>query len=1264
MGNVARCRVLTIAVNVTAGHSRIPMPSTIRRFAVFVILLAVVHPAPAASQAQTFTLTIQLQGPSNGRVGIIPTGTLCDIPGPACVVNIAAGAAVTIVANTPIGSGVPGAFGNGTGSAAGCAKTTCTFTITANSTVTAAFDPANGPFVNVTPTLAGDGQGEIGIDNSRRQNFDPLQQTGTGSTYIAGSTVNVRAVPASESRFSGFSSGTGGAASCGSAATCSFIASANTTFTATFHALTSIAVNPAPTTALFVGRDQVFTAKGTFTNGVTETISSNGLGTWRTRAPMINARFSLAAAAAAGRVYAIGGIVGTSPGAPSSLVEAYDPAANSWSAVASMPTPREALGAAVVGGLIYAVGGNTTGSTPVAAVERYDPSTNAWTSRAPLAAPRRSLTVVALNGTIYAIGGETSAGTVATVEAYDPAANAWSARAPLNTPRKFLAAAAGDGVLYVAGGVGAGGGLASSVEMYDPVANTWTAKAPLPGARSTLAAASADGIIYMLGGDNGGAQSAAAAYEPVHNLWALKAGMPTSRNELAAVSLGGIVYAIGGHSGSAANLNTVEALTDALRWRSSNIAAATVDQGSPDVRVFGVAPGQSDIMASVGALSCGTACGKVSVTRNVITMALDHPSLQFGATKSGTAFTTSTPPQQVRMTQTGVGTVTWTVVVAQPWLRVTPASGTGPTVFSVSVVADPSLPASGTVSGIVSIMLTGADSGVGPISVSLAVQPAGVSAAPFGAIDTPAAGTTGVVGSLPVTGWALDDVGVSQVRITRAAVAGEVPGSEIFLGFASIVEGARPDVAATYPGLPKGTAAGWGYLLLTNFLPNQGNGTVTLNAYADDVDGHSTKLGSRTVTCANAAATTPFGAIDTPGQGDTVSGVVNNFGWVLSPGARRADPPSGGAVTAFIDGLPVGVPSGWASRTDLVALFPSAQYSGVGSALGVFTFDSMALANGVHTIAWSVTDNTGGAAGVGSRYFTVSNGGLMLGPSQNSVETTRSPTVIDSRATLEMPRAAALRLDSPQSLAAEVDAVTADAVTLHGRRGFDLASPLRDYAVERGGATVQAEELDRVELHLSGTGGHRYTGYLRTPDGVAPLPVGSTLDAATGAFVWMPGPGFVGPYDLAFVRWSRGRAVARQDVRIVLSAKGSNRVGPQTIIDLPGADRVFRSGEPIFLGGWAADLDAPFDSGVDTVHVWAYPVNGAGAWDAPMWIGAASYGGARPDVGEIYGDRFTNSGYGLLVRDLAPGTYDLAVFAYSTVQNGFAPARLVRVTVR
>ena len=181
-----------------------------------------------------------------------------------------------------------------------------------------------------------------------------------------------------------------------------------------------------------------------------------------------------------------------------------------------------------------------------------------------------------------------------------------------------------------------------------------------------------------------------------------------------------------------------------------------------------------------------------------------------------------------------------------------------------------------------------------------------------------------------MTGWALDDALVTRVRIVREAIAGEAPGTLVYIGDASFVPGARPDVAALYQGLPASTRAGWGYLLLTNFLPNRGNGTFTLRAYADDADGHSTLLGSRRITCTNDTATAPFGAIDTPGQGQTVSGTINIFGWVLARGTRRADPPGGGTVRVVIDGVLVGSPSGWTNRSDLTALFPAAQYSGIG----------------------------------------------------------------------------------------------------------------------------------------------------------------------------------------------------------------------------------------------------------------------------------------------------------------------------------------------
>lgn len=101
---------------------------------------------------------------------------------------------------------------------------------------------------------------------------------------------------------------------------------------------------------------------------------------------------------------------------------------------------------------------------------------------------------------------------------------------------------------------------------------------------------------------------------------------------------------------------------------------------------------------------------------------------------------------------------------------------------------------------------------------------------------------------------------------------------------------------------------------------------------------------------------------------------------------------------------------------------------------------------------------------------------------------------------------------------------------------------------------------------------------------------------------------------------------------------------------------------PFLVGGWAADAAAASGTGVDVVHVWAYPV--APATGPPVFLGAADYGGVRPDVGLFLGNQFAPSSYNLFVSALAPGTWDIAVFARSTVSGAFGPAKVVRVTVR
>ncbi len=180
----------------------------------------------------------------------------------------------------------------------------------------------------------------------------------------------------------------------------------------------------------------------------------------------------------------------------------------------------------------------------------------------------------------------------------------------------------------------------------------------------------------------------------------------------------------------------------------------------------------------------------------------------------------------------------------------------------------------------------------------------------------------------------------------------------------------------------------------------------------------------------------------------------------------------------------------------------------------------------------------------------------------------------------------------------------------------------------------------------------------------APLPIGSTLDASTGAFTWAPASASIGRYDLTFVRWSGGHAVARQDVRVTLNAEGQQ---PRRPADDHRRCRLaagrFAAGDAFCVGGWAADLDSPDDTA--SAPCTCGRIRSTRTAPARSdFIGPAIFGGARPDVAAVYGDRFLDSGYGIIVNGLAPGTYDIAVFAYSTVVNNFTAARVARVIVR
>jgi DNA-binding beta-propeller fold protein YncE len=236
---------------------------------------------------------------------------------------------------------------------------------------------------------------------------------------------------------------------------------------------------------------------------------------------------------------------------------------------------------------------------------------------------------------------------------------------------------------------------------------------------------------------------------------------------------------------------------------------------------------------------------------------------------------------------------------------------------------------------------------------------------PLGSIETPANGTT-VTGSIAVTGWALDDVGLESVKIYR-----QQGYSLVYIGDAQFIEGARPDVAAAFPHYPNNTKAGWGYMMLTNFLPNGGNGTFKIHAIAKDTTGHEVTLGIKTIYCDNAHATKPFGAIDSPQPGETISGANYRItGWALTPPPNKI-PENGTTIDVRIDGKYIGNVTYNIYRSDIETFFPG--YANNKGAHGYLEFDTTEYDNGVHTIEWVVKDNAENTDGIGSRFFSIQN---------------------------------------------------------------------------------------------------------------------------------------------------------------------------------------------------------------------------------------------------------------------------------------------------
>jgi photosystem II stability/assembly factor-like uncharacterized protein len=554
---------------------------------------------------------------------------------------------------------------------------------------------------------------------------------------------------------------------------------------------------------------------------------------------------------------------------------------------------------------------------------------------------------------------------------------------------------------------------------------------------------------------------------------------------------------------------------------------AAFNEGLNDLNIncLGVDPADSN------RIYIGTQTGVYS-TFNPPRISLSPNHLNFGQVLGQAA----PPSQAFQIRNSGQGMITWTAIGTPGWIRVASVSGSGNGLIAVGVNTTGLQP--GFYSGVITISDPGAADSPQSVFVNLEIYLQGTTEPPFGCFDTPLDGLIGISGSIPVTGWALDDVEVTGVKIYRNLAEGEPaqPSGLVYVGDSVFVDGARPDVETAYPGYPLNYRAGWGYLLLTNSLPDGGNGTYTLYAIATDKEGNQVSLGQKTITCDNRNAVKPFGAIDTPTQGGTASGnAFINFGWALTPQPKLISM-DGSTILVWVDGLPLGHPTYNNYRADIASLFPG--FANSNGAVGFYYLDTTGYFNGVHTIAWSVEDSQGAADGIGSRYFQILNSG-----SGSSVGGTRATI----SGTANLPSTSGVRS------IAEIQNHFSDMTSpIHVRRGYGFDRPAESVFPNREGMIgVSISELERVAIYLDPAQAWetreeleargrelretknsfysssvpdatpRYSSFLLVGSELRPLPIGSTFDAERGVLYWQPGPGFLGDFDFIFVENGR-----------------------------------------------------------------------------------------------------------------------------------------------
>ncbi|HMJ34003.1 MAG TPA: LamG-like jellyroll fold domain-containing protein [Baekduia sp.] len=195
----------------------------------------------------------------------------------------------------------------------------------------------------------------------------------------------------------------------------------------------------------------------------------------------------------------------------------------------------------------------------------------------------------------------------------------------------------------------------------------------------------------------------------------------------------------------------------------------------------GTAPGTITVNASLNSLAAGTYTGNVTVTASgasgspktiPVTFTVAAPPA-LGVTPSTLAFTAmqggaNPAPQTVDVSNTGGGTLTYTVTKDQSWLTVTPTSGTAPSTLTVG--ANSAGLAPGSYTGTVAVSAPGAGGSPKTVSVALTINAA--PPAPSGLVGAWGFDETSGTGVTDASGNGLNGTLTGATRTTTGKFGG------------------------------------------------------------------------------------------------------------------------------------------------------------------------------------------------------------------------------------------------------------------------------------------------------------------------------------------------------------------------------------------------------------------------------------------------------------------------------------------------------------